>query len=676
VGRANLSPPASPLRAFEFARRFVLLCVFVPSWLVTPAAAQEPVIHSVQPAGAKRGATTSLRLLGQHLTGKSVLVSGPGVTVAAVEPSADGAFAVARVTVVADAPLGPREIRFAGPKGVSAPVLVWLDAFPDLLESEPNDDRAKPQPLGPKAIAVSGRMQAEKDRDVYGFDAKAGETWVFDVVAARIRSKLDPVLELYDARGNLLKMAQSTWEQDFTLQYRFARAGKYTLTVRDTQFKGGPNYDYRIAAGVLPLVTRVNPRGERPGRTVKVQLDGVNLGGKLEAEVSIPAGTPPGIFWATAHAKTGPAVPFSLLVSDDLVAGLTESDAVMPLPLLPGAMDGAFQKWSSIRFFFQAAPPDRFVFDLLGRRVGSRIDGALRVTDQAGKELAANDDGILKDARLEFAPPADGVYTIELRNVEEKTGADCFYRLVARKVAPDFRIMLNQDRITLPPGGTVALPVTVTRFNGYVGEVVLSAPGLPDGISFRGATVRAGQESAEVTFTAAPGTRAAAVPIVVTGTGLVEGQAATRHSVPRSQYLPRSIDPALFTDDSYRQPFREWTLLPLAVTDQPAAFTAEVVGESTRLVAGGSVEFVVRAARGPGMDKEIKLELRGLPEKVTAAAPPIPPGQTETRVKLTAAADAPTALRNLIVQARHDQALAIAPALSVEVTKPATPAEK
>jgi pSer/pThr/pTyr-binding forkhead associated (FHA) protein len=49
------------------------------------------------------------------------------------------------------------------------------------------------------------------------------------------------------------------------------------------------------------------------------------------------------------------------------------------------------------------------------------------------------------------------------------------------------------------------------------------------------------------------------------------------------------------------------------------------------------------------------------------AAPPIPAGQMETRVTLTAAPDAPAALRNLIIQGRLDNAVQPAPAIRFEV---------
>src|SRR5262249_32744439 len=159
----------------------------------------------------------------------------------------------------------------------------------------------------------------------------------------------------------------------------------------------------------------------------------------------------------------GIPAPIPLLIDNIPVASLTETDATMPLPIAPVAMDGAFMRHSRTRFFFKANKADNLLFDLLGRRIGSRIAGDLRILSKEGKEVPSNDDAIGKDARLYFAPPAEGVYTVEARNEEEKTGPDCFYRLIVRHVSPDFAVEIKTDRVTISPGGTIGIPVSVER---------------------------------------------------------------------------------------------------------------------------------------------------------------------------------------------------------------------
>ena len=308
-------------------------------------------------------------------------------------------------------------------------------------------ESAAPVELDGKAdTVINGRIAARAGRDRFAFTAMQGETWTFDCFADRIRSRFDPVLEITDAAGVSLKLAQSTWESDPRFAYTFAKTGRYFLTVRDSEYNGGPNYTYRLLAGRVGLVSTLLPRGGQPGKTVALTLQGANLAATATT-VTLPADAPSGVYWA------------------NIAVGRAGSPGSSGLPLLPTArtfacapdgrmgprrrMSGAWKVCSRCRLCppiltacsparpapvsrFTPRPKRKILFDLLGRRIGSRIDGAIRILDAAGKEIAANDDApeLGKDARLEFAAPADGNYTVEISNVEEVIGPDCGYRLV------------------------------------------------------------------------------------------------------------------------------------------------------------------------------------------------------------------------------------------------------
>src|SRR5262249_17038998 len=159
----------------------------------------------------------------------------------------------------------------------------------------------------------------------------------------------------------------------------------------------------------------------------------------------------------------------------------------------------------------------KLMFDLLGRRIGSRIDGALRVLDKDGKEVASNDDTIGKDARLYFAPPSEGIYTVEARNVEEKTGPDCYYRLVVRPIVPDFSVEIKTDRLSIPPGGTIAIPVNVERIGGFDDPIKVNADGLLPGIRCSGGVIASGKSSIEITLTANAGSAVDPLQVKIMG---------------------------------------------------------------------------------------------------------------------------------------------------------------
>ena len=657
---------------FSFASRVsrwtLCLCLAVCSAVVW---AQGPEVSGVLPCGGQRGTTAIVRVDGKSLQGARAWISGAGMTIEKVEAGADGNSASVRLLIALDAPLGPRELRVGTAKGVSRAVRLWVDAFAEREEVEPNDTPAQAQLLTSAPVVINGRIGAAMDRDVFAFDARAGETWVFDVNAARLRSRLDPVLELRDARGNLLQMAQSAWETDPRLIRRFDLAGRYYVTLRDTQFLGGPDYAYRLTAGVAPVVASYFPLGGVPGSRIPLSLTGLNLGRMSQAEAVIPPDAMDTPLWVSAQTPNGPALPFPLFPDAAPAQTISPYSRETTIAFLPALLDGCFQNAVSTRFRLPLRKGESTRFDLLGRRIGSRIDGYLRVLDTNGKELAANDDNpdTGKDARLDFTPPADGVYIVEASNVDGKTGMDCYYRLRAFRPVADFRLVLNTDRLQVGTGGTLVAPITVERQNGFGGDIRIDGGSVFAGVTSSGGVIAAGQNSVEITLTSAPGTGLTPDVIQIVGKASIQGRIVSHPVVCREQVMPRAIDPALFQDDSYRSPFRDCLLLPLAVVERTEPFALSTSVSAITLAPGAKAEIVVKASRRAGANGEIKLELRNLPDKVTAAVPAIAANQTEAHIVLTAAPDAPAAIRNLIVQGRLDNAVQPAPAITLTARK-------
>ena len=63
-----------------------------------------------------------------------------------------------------------------------------------------------------------------------------------------------------DEGGNLLKIAQSTWEHDPTFVFKTPKAGRYLLTVRDSEFLGGPSFTSQLyqAAKVASNISAIH----------------------------------------------------------------------------------------------------------------------------------------------------------------------------------------------------------------------------------------------------------------------------------------------------------------------------------------------------------------------------------------------------------------------------------
>jgi hypothetical protein len=532
------------------------------------AQAQAPEIGGLLPGGGLRGQVTHVRIDGKNLTGARLHLDGGSITLKSQQVTPNGEQLNLDLAVDAGARLGPHEIRITTTKGVSNGARFWVDLYPNYVIDPPMQETTPPLVLESVApVVINGRIAARAGRDRFTLTANADDTWVFDCFADRIRSRFDPVIEIKNEAGVSLLLAQSTWESDPRICYRFKNAGHYSVTIRDSEYNGGPNYTYRLLVGRLPFIDSYSPRGERPGHQVQVALHGTGLAAASTA-VTIPPDAATGTYWAEVEPGGGKPMLLPLLVDSEPVAVGSDSDITIPLPAMPVDVDGVFSHVPRARYAFQARAKSTYLFDLLGRRIGSRIDGEIRVLDAAGKELAENDDapGLGKEARLSFTAPADGTYTVEVRNVEEITGADCYYRLKVRAISPDYRIAIATDRLTIPQGGTITLPVTAEREGGFDGPIEVSLEGLPAGVTAAPATIAPGKPSVELTVKSAPNTAMVDAQVHVVGKAVIGGKPVVHEAPAWERYEHRSIDLLLSVEFSYTRPYHLWNMLLLAVT--------------------------------------------------------------------------------------------------------------
>jgi len=524
------------------------LCVVAT--LREPSAVPPEIVNAL-PAGGIRGGVTTVHVAGTNLEAAKALVTGRGVTVQSVSASSAGDSADVKLAIAADAEPGERELRIGTPRGVSGPLSLWVDVYPNVLEADPNGDATHAQRLERTPSVLNGVIAQAGDRDLCSFEAKTGETWVVDGVVSRIHSPLSPVVELMDESGSVAAEGRPSPGGDPRIIFPCERAGRYVVSIRDRNGRGGPDFVYRLAVGRLPVVTSVVPHGEKPGRKVAIRLSGANLGATNRTVVTIPADAT-GITWATARTPSGPSLPFPLIAEFAPVVGLTETDALMPLPTLPCALEGRFAVYPSTRFAFDGKAGQTVVFAMYGRSLGSDVDGAISIQDTSGRVLMESGYSTA-DTRLEFTPREQGIYVVEARDRQGRVGPDRTYRLTASLAAPDFRPFLDSDRINLPAGGIVSAHIDVERIGGFDGAIQVKAVGLPRGVTLRAGEIPAGQSSADVSFSSIAGAPRALAVIRLTASGTVGGKVVTHGVAPR-----------------LRRPdgtFRSCEMLPLAVID-------------------------------------------------------------------------------------------------------------
>lgn len=174
-------------------------------------------------------------------------------------------------------------------------------------------------------------------------------------------------------------------------------------------------------------------------------------------------------------------------------------------------------------------------------------------------------------------------------------------------------VSLNQTTATISRGGTVIIPVTVSRSGGYTGAVALTAENLPTGVTatFTPTSVASGSTTSSLSLsannTATTGTQN--ITIRATGSGATAGTVT----------------------------------LPLTVSNSTASGIALATGVTTLAAAQGAAASIpIVITRNGDFTGDVNLTVEGLPTGVTAtyAQPTLTSGQRVTTLTFNVGANA------------------------------------
>lgn len=462
------------------------------------ASAAVPSIREIYPRGAQRGKTLTIYLLGEGLVrGAKIRSTLPAsfsqMTLSRDPLSEQGATAKPEtvlpylVEIKADVPLGLYPIRVLTPDGISNVVLFPVGDLPEVDEVEwhnpkqPNNFPAEAQKVSAPAV-INGTL-AGPDVDYYSFLAKAGQKLVFEVEARRAGSAVDPVVTVFDPAGKEIASNNDSpgLGVDARLEASFAKAGEYRVEVHDAKFSEQTADFYRLKIGAYPYADTVFPLGGRRGEIVPVTLSGGNLAAPVKVDVDFKT---KGSF-VPVRLPGSSSLPLLLAVSDS--PEMVESESLTS----DVVVNGRIQKAGEIdRYKLTVAQGEKWVFELAAASLGtSPLDAVLTVVDGAGKKLASADDGNGIDPVLPFTVP-EGIteITVLVEDLLGRGGQGFGYRLLARKMAPDFVVDLATPFVNVPAGGTAQVVAVVQR-RGYDGPMRLKILGLPEGFVVSGGHV-------------------------------------------------------------------------------------------------------------------------------------------------------------------------------------------
>lgn len=548
-------------------RLLCCLLVAVACWYATPAAAQpvpsrDPDTTHLFPAGGRRGSTipvhvgtecfppgAKLKFYGTGLQGTEILEHEvqPGTSLYADEPSPRRLPEQlpisyprewqAEFTIDADTPLGPHLWRATCAQGGSRARVFVVGDLPEFIETESNSqaDRAERVQL---PVTINGRISGERDLDYFVFQAKSGEVIHCEVCAGRLGSPLDPVVTIYDDRGQRISAQETQLGVDPMLTFVAPRDGDYRLLVANVSLHGGPDHVYRVTLTTAPRPVLAFPAGGEVATAVNVELmsplgDG---GWKFwKKQLQLPAERGLATFWeADDCAIRVEAGNFGARIESDETGKPNDLPEQAERISCPLTLDGRFATADDSDWFrFTASKGEQLSFVVEPAPLASRATPTLEILDADLKSLnqvsAYETPG--RDCRLEWKCPTDGEYLVCLRDTRHgiRGGRDYIYRFTAAPAELDFALSLPQEQLNILPDGKVTLTLNITRTGGFAEAISLECEGLPEGVSFQPQEVSAKQTSVKLTFTAAADSRPADVSVQLVGVAQVNGE-SVRHA--------------------------------------------------------------------------------------------------------------------------------------------------
>jgi len=540
------------------------------------------------------------------------------------------------VSIARNAPPGVRELRVYTPGGLSNPVYFEVGTLPEVLEEEPNDDHMAPKLQQVSLPTMINGQILPGDIDHFRFKAVKGQSVVVDVGARKIIPYLadavpgwfQAVVALYDEEGNEVAYEDDyEFNPDPVLFFEVPKSGTYTLSIKDSIYRGREDFIYRIAMGELPFITSIFPLGGQAGQKVDLALSGKNLP-QNHLNGSLPSdGSDVQHVSLKKSGYRSNAMPFAI----DRLKEVRETEPndtpeqAQPVAL-PLWINGRIQQVGDVDVFsFSGKKGDTVSVEVAARRLNSPLDSVIALTGPGLENPVRNDDNVdtgenhlflgaglvthHADSYLLQKLPATGTYFLQIGDTQSKGGNNHAYRLRISPAHPGFKLFMDPSGLEIAPGGTDAFTVRAMRRDGFGGRIELEAKSLPKGFAMSKAAVAAGSDIARFTITAPNRLPQKTVSPEIVGIAQVGGRVVTNSVVPVDDQMQAFL---------YRHlvPAQELVLAPV---EKPArlVFHVKVPKSGTVDLPLGKEVKLYLEGRVQGGFKGAKLELDHPPEGIS-----------------------------------------------------------
>ena len=504
-----------------------------------PAEPRAPELRSLFPVSVQRGRVLELEVRGKDLKNCYGVWFGTGGLsgeVARIEGMqfqekkglraeklwVQGQRVSLRVQVESEAPLGKHELRLVTPAGVSNALgMVVVDEPVSLEAPGPRSHPAQAQPVEIPTL-LNGKLSRNGEVDFYSFRASSGDRLDIQALSNTTVTKFDGVrLTLYKEGGSWFdpeRPERLLFSPQSRITHLCRESGRYLVEVSSNLGVGGPDFFYQLrvtaseAAGPgAPEVVLIPPSAlaeiEQPfrrmlgpsrldwleSRTVPADKARENGGpqetpGAGSSGVASGSGASPERSVPAKGAGTG-------FLSEVEPNDLPEQAAPIRPPQL---LEGAIQSAGDVDWFrFEVKSGTALALELeTPEAAPPRFNPRVAVLDADGQEVLTNyfrkiagdgDDWVrMIQAKTLYTFDRAGLYRLQVRDITPRSGEPAFrYRLLVRPQVPHVgRIEATPEVVNLRPGQAQKVTILSDQEEGFGGDILFSADGLPGQVQF------------------------------------------------------------------------------------------------------------------------------------------------------------------------------------------------
>lgn len=646
-------------------------------------------IAEITPRGVQRGNRVTLTFHGGGLAESQELVFyRPGVRTIRLESGElerdGGAELKATLEVAQDCPLGQHAVRVRTTKGLTTLHTFYVGAYPHIDERAQATTFEDPQKVGLN-VTVNGDVGGIGEVDYYQVAGKIGQRITAEVRAVRLAQTLfDAHVAILGPDGRTLVESDDTGLgfQDPIASLISPVDGAYRVAVRESGYGSEGDYkrpqgQYLLYVGTFPRPLSVVPAGGPPGAEVEFRFLG-DQGGSFTRRVKLPrldrtmAGiakvipVQDGLLSPTPHAvRVGPHANVLEAEPNNDWLHATATDASPPI-----AFNGVIATRGDVDCVrFSVVKGQRFVVQVYGRRIGSRLDSLLTIVDPEGNVAASNDDpsrrfhtsvyryndhhagAFAEDSYLEFTAAMDGAYVAQVADHLRKGGVDYHYRVEVAPLDPEVYLWVRRK----PPywRGTPGQSISVPRGNRYAAvlshrkvgcpeEVFVQPNTLPAGVKFTTVALQDGETP--VLFEAA-----ADAPLAATLTGFASQSPAfqARIATHYEQSVFYGLNPpnyCFYGVDNDR--------LAVSVAEE-FPVKLDLAEPSAPLLQDGAITLKVVAQRDPSFHQPVQLEMLYHPTGISSIlSDKLEAGRSEVSIPIEADVSAQPGSHPIAIVAR------------------------